>query len=156
MVEKSKYNDLGKVFISIDKNFCIGYFIHLALYLTYFFSVSYLKASQRGWKEFSRKSVMFVLANFIKASAQVMGMALNLYMWIVIIRALLSWVNPDPYNPIVQILYRITDPVLNRIRAWGPFRGMAIDLSPIVVIFAIYFLQTFLVGSLLGLAAELQ
>jgi len=99
---------------------------------------------------------MFVLANFIKASAQVLGMALNLYMWIVIIRALLSWVNPDPYNPIVQILYRITDPVLNRIRSWGPFRGMVIDLSPIVVIFAIYFLQTFLVGSLFGLAAELQ
>jgi len=99
---------------------------------------------------------MFVLANFIKASAQVLGMALHFYMWIVIIRALISWVNPDPNNIIVQILYRITDPVLNKVRQLIPLRGMPIDLSPIIVIAAIVFLQTFLVGSLFGLAAELQ
>ena len=99
---------------------------------------------------------MYVAANFIMASAQVLGIVLNIYMWVIIIRALLSWVNPDPYNPIVQFLYKVTEPVLHKVRQWVPMRGMAIDFSPIIVILAIYFLQTFLVGSLIGLARELQ
>lgn len=99
---------------------------------------------------------MFVAANFIMASAQVLGIVLNIYMWVIIIRALLSWVNPDPYNPIVQLLYKVTEPVLHKVRQWVPMRGMAIDFSPIIVILAIYFLQTFLVGSLIGLAHELK
>ena len=99
---------------------------------------------------------MFVAANFIKASAQVLGIALNIYMWVIIIRALLTWVNPDPYNPIVQFLNRATEPVLQKVRQWFPMRGMMIDFSPIIVILAIFFLQTFLVGSLMRLAMELQ
>ena len=99
---------------------------------------------------------MFLVANFIKASAQVLGIALNIYMWVIIIRALLSWVNPDPYNPIVQFLYKVTEPVLHKVRQWIPNRGMNIDLSPIIVILAIFFVQTFVVGSMLRLAMELQ
>lgn len=90
------------------------------------------------------------------ASAQVLGIVLNIYMWVIIIRALLSWVNPDPYNPIVQFLYKVTEPVLHKVRQWIPMRGMAIDFSPIIVILVIYFLQTFLIGSLIGLAQELK
>lgn len=99
---------------------------------------------------------MFVLENFIIALAKVVDMVLTLYMWIIIIRAVISWVNPDPYNPIVQFLYRITEPVMEPVRRWLPFRGMGIDISPIIVILAIIFLQSFLVKSMLELAAYLR
>ncbi len=102
---------------------------------------------------------MFLLANFLNALAVVLNTVLSLYMWMVIIRALLSWVNPDPYNPIVRFLNSATDPVLGRVRRWMGLRlHMAmggLDLSPIVVIIAIYFLQAFLVQSLRDLAARL-
>ncbi len=88
------------------------------------------------------------LALFLHALAQVLNIALTLYMWIIIIRALLSWVNPDPYNPIVQFLHSITEPVLYRVRKLVSMPGMGLDLSPIIVILALIFLQTFLVGSL--------
>ncbi len=77
-------------------------------------------------------------------------------MWIIIIRALLSWVNPDPYNPIVQFLNSITEPVLYRVRQLIPMSGMGIDFSPIIVILVIIFLQAFLVNSIGMLAMELQ
>ncbi|HVO64881.1 MAG TPA: YggT family protein [Syntrophales bacterium] len=99
---------------------------------------------------------MFVLGNFIVAAAKIIHIILNIYMWIVIARALISWVNPDPYNQIVQFLYRITEPVLALVRRWLPFRGMGIDLSPLVVILAIYFIDEFLIGSLIELAAHLR
>ena len=95
-----------------------------------------------------------IMANLIDALAQVLGMILNIYMWVIIIRALISWVNPDPYNPIVQILYRITEPVLDPIRRRTGF-GMGIDLSPLIVILIIVFLQGFLVASLRQLARQL-
>jgi YggT family protein len=59
---------------------------------------------------------MFILGNLLAALASVIGLVLNLYMWIIIARAVISWVNPDPYNPIVRFLYSITDPVLLAIR----------------------------------------
>ncbi len=77
-------------------------------------------------------------------------------MWIIIIRALISWVNPDPYNPIVQFLYRITDPVMHKVREMLPISGMGIDFSPIIVILGIIFLQTFLVQSLAQFSLQLQ
>lgn len=91
---------------------------------------------------------MFVLSNLLMAVAKVFDMLLTLYMWVIIVRSLLSWVNPDPYNPIVQILYRITDPVLSFLRRWIPTWRMGIDLSPILAILIIVFLQMFLVNSL--------
>ena len=88
---------------------------------------------------------MFVLQYFFTALANLVNLALWAYMWIIIIRALLSWVNPDPYNPIVRFLYRVTEPVLRPIRSRFPTWQMGLDLSPLVVILVIYFLQQFLV-----------
>lgn len=99
---------------------------------------------------------MFIIGKFIYATAYILDMALTLYMWIIIIRALLSWVNPDPFNPIVRFLHEITEPVMYRVRQWIPLSGMGIDFSPILVIFAIIFLQLFLVGSLKQLGLQLQ
>jgi YggT family protein len=92
---------------------------------------------------------MFILGNLLVALASVIGLVLNIYMWIIIARAVISWVNPDPYNPIVRFLYSITDPVLLAIRRFG-----GIDFSPIVIIMAIIFLQRFLVASLHDLARQ--
>ena len=99
---------------------------------------------------------MFILGNLLQATAQILDIILQLYMWVIIIRALLSWVNPDPYNPIVQFLYSITEPVLYRIRQLIPMSGIGIDFSPIIALLAIVFLQGFLVESLDVLGARLQ
>jgi len=98
---------------------------------------------------------MFVVGNLLVALASVIGIVLNLYMWIIIARAVISWVSPDPYNPIVRFLYRITDPVLLAIRRRLPLSFGGIDFSPILVILAIIFLQKFLVDSLQDLARQL-
>ena len=98
---------------------------------------------------------MFVPANFIEAIAEVLSWALYAYMWIIIARAILSWVNPDPYNPIVQFLYKATEPLLHKIRRILPNMG-GIDISPIVVLVAIMFLQKFLIGTLHDLAMKLR
>lgn len=95
---------------------------------------------------------MFVIGYFLSALADVLNWALWLYMWVIIARALVSWVSPDPYNPIVQFLYRATEPVLRPVRDRLPTWGTGIDFSPLIVIFAIYFLQAFLVRTLKHLA----
>ncbi|MBN2514815.1 MAG: YggT family protein [Deltaproteobacteria bacterium] len=95
---------------------------------------------------------MFVLGNLIEALAKIVDIGLTIYMWMIIIRAILSWVNPDPYNPIVMFLYRATEPVLYQIRKWIPLGNIGIDISPIIVILVIIFLQSFLVRSMLQLA----
>jgi len=94
------------------------------------------------------------MGNLLRALAQIINMVLNIYMWIVIIAALISWVNPDPYNPIVRFLYRATEPVFQRVRRFIPPMG-GIDLSPLVVLLVIYFLQYFLVTTLLQLSVRL-
>ncbi|MBT3367999.1 MAG: YggT family protein [Nitrospina sp.] len=99
---------------------------------------------------------MFILGNLLSATAQVLSIVLKLYMWIIIIRALLSWVNPDPYNPIVQFLYSITEPVLLRVRQLVPMSGIGIDFSPIIVLLAIVFIEEFVVHSLATMAMQLQ
>lgn len=93
---------------------------------------------------------------FFSATATVLSVVLQLYMWIIIVRALLSWVNPDPYNPIVRFLYSITEPVLYRVRKLVPMSGIGIDFSPIIVLLLIIFLQEFLVNSLHLVAMRLQ
>lgn len=97
---------------------------------------------------------MFVLANFFVAVAGVLNLVLTLYFWILIARAILSWVNPDPRNPIVRFLHNATEPVLYPVRRVLPYMG-GVDLSPLVVIAVIYFLQIFLVGSLNDLAVRM-
>ena len=97
---------------------------------------------------------MFILGNFLKAVAIVLNYVLTFYMWIVIARAVLSWVNPDPYNPIVRFIHNVTEPVLYRIRTRIPVNFGGIDFSPIVVILAVVFLQQFVVSSLLRLSVS--
>ena len=99
---------------------------------------------------------MFIIANLLKALAFVVDSVLSIYFWIVIISALLSWVRPDPYNPIVRFIYSITEPVFYRVRKWVPFVYISgFDLSPIVVLLAIEFLKNFLVQTLYQLAMYL-
>lgn len=98
---------------------------------------------------------MFILANFLSAAAQVLNIGLTLYMWIIIGRAVISWVNPDPYNPIVRFLTSVTEPVLYPIRRRLPISLGGIDFSPIIVILVIIFVQSFLVQSLMDIANSL-
>lgn len=98
---------------------------------------------------------MFILGNFLRALASLLNWALWAYMWILVARAVISWVSPDPYNPIVQFLVRSTEPVLRPVRRLLPLPG-GIDFSPLVVILGLVFLQQFLVPSLLQLAWRLQ
>jgi YggT family protein len=88
---------------------------------------------------------VFVVSSFLVALARIVDTLLWAYMWVIIIRAVLSWVSPDPYNPIVQFFYRATEPVLRPIRRRLPTWQMGMDLSPIVVILIIVFLQYFLI-----------
>lgn len=98
---------------------------------------------------------MFVLANFLAAVAKILDIGLSLYMWIIIGRAVISWVNPDPYNPIVRFLTSVTEPVLYPIRRRIPISLGGMDFSPIIVILVIIFIQSFLVRSLMELAGRL-
>jgi YggT family protein len=99
---------------------------------------------------------MFIVSNFLGAMAAVLQMILWLYMWIVIASALISWVNPDPYNPIVRFLRNATEPLLYRVRRALPVFVGGFDFSPLVVLVAIYFLQYFLVQSLRDLAFSIR
>jgi YggT family protein len=99
---------------------------------------------------------MFVLANFVGALAGVLNYFLGIYMVIVIVAALITWVNPDPYNPIVRFLYGVTDPLFAYVRRVLPLPTMGIDISPIIVILIILFLQSFIVPTLLQLALKLK
>ena len=95
---------------------------------------------------------MFIFGNFIAAVARLVDIALTVYLWLIIIRAVLSWVNPDPYNPIVRFIHQVTEPVMAPVRRWFPIRGLGIDFSPIIILLVILFLQSFLVKSLLEIA----
>jgi YggT family protein len=99
---------------------------------------------------------MFIFANLLIAIASIANILLTLYMWIVIISALISWVNPDPYNPIVRFLHAVTDPVLKPIRKVIGYRLGIIDISPMVVILGILFVKYFLIQSLIEFAYRLK
>lgn len=98
---------------------------------------------------------MFILGHFLDALAVIIYYALTIYMWVIIARAVLSWVSPDPYNPIVRFIYNLTEPVMHQIRTRIPVNFGGIDISPIIVLFAIIFLQKFVVGTLQGIARSL-
>lgn len=95
---------------------------------------------------------MFIIGNFLRAVAVVLHYVLTFYMWIVVARAVLSWVNPDPYNPIVRFIHNVTEPVLYRIRTRIPVDFGGIDFSPIIVILCVVFLENFVVSSLFELS----
>ncbi|MBI5969616.1 MAG: YggT family protein [Deltaproteobacteria bacterium] len=96
-----------------------------------------------------------ITANIIFTVAKVLDMALNVYMWIIIARALVSWVNPDPYNPVVRFLSQVTEPVLGRLRRLLPYMG-GVDVSPVIVIFAIFIVRQFLVTTLFDIAYRMK
>lgn len=94
-----------------------------------------------------------LLSQFTFAIATILNYLLTLYFWILLISALLSWVNPDPNNPIVRFLRAVTDPLLYQVRKRLPFvYASGIDFSPLVVMLGIWFLQLFVVRSLFVLA----
>lgn len=100
---------------------------------------------------------MFVFGNLLSAAAYILDIILNIMTWLIIIRALISWVNPDPYNPIVQFLYKVTEPILYPVRKLLPlgFR-IGIDLSPLIALLIIYFARSFLVRTLFDLSMRLR
>ncbi|MGD9056555.1 MAG: YggT family protein [Desulfobacterales bacterium] len=98
---------------------------------------------------------MFVFRNLLVATATVVDYVLVFFMIITIARAVLSWVSPDPYNPIVRFIHNVTEPVLIQIRKRLPMMYGGIDFSPIIVILIIIFLRIFVVNSLEGLAQSL-
>jgi YggT family protein len=99
---------------------------------------------------------MFILSNFLVAVSQTLDIALEVYKWIVIISALLSFVNPDPYNPVVKFLRSATEPVYKLVRRFIPTTIYNVDFAPFIVILVIIFLQRFLVPTLQQLAYRLQ
>ncbi|MFB3918692.1 hypothetical protein BU251_00270 [Candidatus Velamenicoccus archaeovorus] len=100
---------------------------------------------------------MFAVSNLLSAAAQVLDMALTAYYWIIIVRALISWVSPDPFNPIVQFLQTVTEPVLAPIRRiLPPMFRFGIDISPVIAIFLVIFLKSFLVRTLFDLSLRLR
>jgi YggT family protein len=100
---------------------------------------------------------MFILSNFLTAAAHVLEVLLTLLYWLILARALISWVNPDPFNPIVELLNKTTEPILYPIRKLLPFSlKFGIDISPIIAFLAIMFLKSFLVSTLVELAMRLR
>ncbi len=100
---------------------------------------------------------MFVFSNFLIAIAKILDIALTILYWLILIRALISWVSPDPFNPIVQFLEKTTEPILYPIRKILPagFK-FGIDISPIIAFLAILFLKSFLVRTLIDLAIRFK
>lgn len=100
---------------------------------------------------------MFILSDLLGAVAQVLDLALNALSWLIIIRALLSWVSPDPFNPIVQFLNSVTEPILAPIRRFLPAAWrFSIDFSPLIAIFALVFLRSFLVNTLMDISLRFR
>jgi len=100
---------------------------------------------------------MFAFSNLLIAIANVLDILLTIIYWLILIRAIISWVNPDPFNPIVQFLNNVTEPILYPIRKLLPlgFR-FGIDISPIIAFLVIIFLKSFLVRTLLDLSLRLR
>ena len=98
---------------------------------------------------------MFIAGNFVAAIATILDYILTIANWLIIIRALISWVNPDPYNVIVQFLYKTTEPLLAPFRRFLPAYAIGIDISPIFALLVIWFLKLFLVRTLYSIAMRL-
>lgn len=99
---------------------------------------------------------MFILSNFLFSIARLLDIVITILYWMIIIRALVSWVNPDPFNPIVQFLQRTTEPFLVPIRRGLRMQFWVFDISPIIAILGLIFIQSFLVRTLTDLAARLR
>jgi len=98
---------------------------------------------------------MVVISTLIMAIANILNMIIGLYIWIVIISALITWVRPDPYNPIVQILYKLTEPVYALLRRYIPTNIQGFDIAPLILILGLQFFQMFFVQLLFKFAQSL-
>jgi len=99
---------------------------------------------------------MFIIGNLLLSIARLLDIIITLLYWIIIIRSLISWVNPDPFNPIVQFLQRTTDPILAPIRRVFKMQFWAVDISPIIAVLCLLFVQSFLVRTLTDFALRLR
>ena len=99
---------------------------------------------------------MFVVGNFVTGIAYVFDMLLNIYFWIILIRTVLSWIQPNPYNPLVRTIYKLVDPVTYKISRMIPTRLGMIDFAPFILMIIIVFLQRFLVRSLFEFGARMN
>ena|SRR3989338_1151063 len=99
---------------------------------------------------------MFVLANFFEALGMVVSYAIDILWWLIIIRALLSWVSPDPMNPVVQFIERMTEPLLAPFRNLVPSYRIGVDVSPLFALLLLYFLKIFIVKTLIGISFRLK
>ena len=99
---------------------------------------------------------MFVFGNLFSGIAYVLDMLLNLYFWVIFARAILSWIRPDPYNPVVKIICKLVDPVTYRISKIIPTRIGMVDIAPFVLMLAIIFAQKFLVATLFDFGARMK
>ena len=98
---------------------------------------------------------MFIAGYFVRAVASLLDVVIVVYIWIIIARAILSWVSPDPYNPLVRFVHRVTEPALRPVRErLGAFQ-VGLDFSPMIVILVLYFLKEFLVPVLYRIATEI-
>jgi YggT family protein len=98
---------------------------------------------------------VFIVGHFVRAVASLLDVVIVVYIWIIIARAVLSWVSPDPYNPLVRFVSRVTEPVLRPVRERLPISQMGLDFSPMIVILVLYFLKEFLVPVLYRIATEM-
>ena len=99
---------------------------------------------------------MFIIGNLLLSIARVLDIIITVFYWIIIVRALISWVNPDPFNPIVQFLQRMTEPILSPIRRIFKMQFWTIDISPIIAILCLIFIQNFFVRTLTDIALKLR
>lgn len=110
-----------------------------------------LTGGRRSWG-----TDMFIVGNLLGALAHVVSITLTILYWLVLIRALISWVNPDPTNAIVQFLHGVTEPVLEPLRRLLPTWRLGIDLSPFLAVLLLIFLEKFLVATLMELSLRLR
>lgn len=99
---------------------------------------------------------MFILRHLVEALIPILDIMFTAAYWLIIIRAIISWVNPDPYNPLVQFLYKATEPMLAPFRRIIPSYSIGIDVSPIIAILILLFLQRFLIPTLYDIAAAIR
>ena len=99
---------------------------------------------------------MILFANLLQGIGVVLDMVLGVMIFVLIARAVISWVNPDPYNPIVRFLTASTEPLLKPLRRFIPLIGGGIDITPIVLLVVFYFLKVFLVQTLLDYSVQMK
>jgi len=97
-----------------------------------------------------------ILGQFLRALAQLLHLAFQAYIFVILIRAVLSWMGPMPPSPLILVLRRLTDPVFRLVHRWIPFAIIGgIDISPVIVMLGLYFIDNLITGILMGYAGRL-